>query len=165
MNGVINAKLRASLQLADWPRAGFTSALVLGFMCASSVAFSGDQKVEEVHTHVDRPTEQVVGWSMTGQPIKKVDLQYHVRYDDLDLTTKDGVNALRKRISKTALQGCADLGRRYGNIGYGRSCSRAAIRSANVQVDQAIAMARSIAAREHTEMQFNQAIAQSDFSK
>ena len=165
MSSVIKAKREGSILFADWRRVKLGSVLLLGVTCMSFVAFGAEQQIEEVHTHVEKPSEQVVGFSMTGQPLKKVDLQYHVRYDDLDLTSKDGVKALRKRISIAAREGCADLGRRYGKLGNNLSCSAAAMRSANAQVDQAIARARSLAAAENVNLQADQAIAQTDSSK
>lgn len=129
--------------LADWRRASFTSVLLLGAMCASSVALAAEQQMEEIHTHAERSAESIVGWSFTGEPIKKVTLQYHVRYDDLDLASSDDIDALRKRVTVAALQACADLGKRYANLSSNLSCSAAARRSARLQVDRAIAQVRS----------------------
>jgi UrcA family protein len=157
-------KIENSL-FSGWRKASFTFALLLGGTCASSLVLSAEQQIEEVHAHGERPTEEIVGWSMTGQPMKKVELQYHVRYDDLDLASRDGVDALRKRVVKAALRGCADLGRNYGSIGHSHSCSDAAIRSANAQVDRAVAQARSIAANKSAKIQVDQAIAQTHSDK
>ncbi len=151
MNSSMKAKLGASL--------------LIGFMCASSAAFSADQPIEEVHSHGERPTEEVVDQSMTGQDIKKVKMQYHVRYEDLDLTTSDGVKALRNRVTKAALQACADLGRRYGNLRPDNSCAAAARRTANSQIDLAIEQARSMAALKNATLEADQAIAQTDSDK
>lgn len=128
---------------ASWRRVSFTSAMLLGAVFASSVALSAEQQMEEIHTHADRPTENIVGWSLTGEPIKKVALQYHVAYGDLDLASDHGVDALRKRVTVAALQACADLGKRYANLGPNLSCSAAARRSARLQIDRAIARQRA----------------------
>lgn len=123
----------------DWRRASFYAALLLGAMFASSVALAADQQMEEIHTHADRPTENTIGWSFTGEPITKVTIQYHVRYDDLDLASSDDVDTLRKRVTVAAFQACADLGRTYSNLGSNLSCSATARRSARLRVDRAIA--------------------------
>lgn len=165
MNSVVKSKHETSPQIADWRRASVCLMLLLGFMCASSAAFSADQQIEEVHTHIESPAEKVVGQSVTGQPIKMTSLQFHVRYDDLDLTSKDGVKALRKRVTKAALRGCADLGKKTQNLGNNWSCSAAARRSANSQIDQAIERARYLASMEHNKTKVDQAVAQTDFDK
>lgn len=143
-----------------WLRASFTSALLLGAMFISPVALSAELLLEEVHTHVERPTEEFVGQSMTGLPLKKMQMQYHVRYDDLDLTSKDDIKTLRKRVTKAALIGCANLGKRTGSLGPSRSCATAAARSANSQVDRAIAQARSMAALRNARLNSDKDIAQ-----
>jgi UrcA family protein len=122
---------------------GFISVLLLGAMFASSAALGAEQRVEEIHTHAERPTENIVGWSLTGAPIKKVTLQYHVAFDDLDLKSSEDIDALRKRVTAAVRQACADLGMKYGNLGPDRSCSSAAKRSARLQVDRAIARQQS----------------------
>ena len=152
-------------QFTDWWQTILTSALLIGAMCALPIAASAEQLIEEVHTHVERPTEEVVNQSMTGQDIKKVEMQFHVRYDDLDLTTKDGVKALKKRVTKAALRGCADLGKRYGNLKPDIRCTIAAKKSARAQIDRAIEQARSIAALKDAELEAERAIAQTDSDK
>ena len=127
----------------NWLQASFTSALLLGAMFVSSVALSAERQMEEIRTHAERPSENIVGWSLTGAPVKKVTLQYHVAFDDLDLTSSDDIDALRKRVTVAALQACADLGKRYRNSGPNHSCTSAAKRSAMLQVDRAIAQQRS----------------------
>jgi UrcA family protein len=151
--------------ISDKQRVSFTSALLLGAMFAWPLALSAEQLMEEVHTHAERPSETIVGWSMTGQPLTKVKLQYHVRYDDLDLASDDGAKALRKRVTIASRQACIDLGMRYGMLGRDHSCSAAARRSAKVQVDNAIALARSDAARMSAKLKAGQAIAQTSSSE
>jgi UrcA family protein len=127
----------------NWLRASFTSALLLGAMFVPSVALSAEQQMEEIHTHAERPSENIVGWSLTGAPKKEVTLQYHVAFDDLDLTSNDDIEALRKRVSVAALQACADLEKRHMNLSPKLSCTSAARRSAMLQIDRAIAQQRS----------------------
>lgn len=156
--------LRNSL-FADHRPINFTSVLVLSAICASSLAFGAEQQLEEIHTHAERPAETIIDWSMTGQPIKKAELRYDVRYNDLDLTSSDGVKALRKRVTHAALRACSDLGRRYASLGPGSSCSAAARRSAKLQVDHAIAQAQAIVAGRNAALQADRAIAQKGTAK
>jgi UrcA family protein len=129
--------------LSDWRRTGFISALLLASMFASSVALAVEQAMEEVHAHVQRPAEAIVGWTFTGMPMKKMTSQYHVRYDDLDLASNEGADILRTRITHAARHACADLGKGFRMLGPDRSCITAARKSARSQVDHAIARARS----------------------
>ena len=128
-----------NLMLAVWWRASFSSTLFLGAMLASSLALAAEEQMEEIHTHADRSAESIVGWSSTGKPVKKVTMQYHVRYDDLDLASRSDVDTLRKRVTVAALMACTDLGKKHSNLGFNWSCSTAARRSARLQVDRAIA--------------------------
>jgi UrcA family protein len=126
--------------LADWRLAGITSAVLLGGMFASSAALAAEPAMEEVHAHVERPAEKFVGRSFTG-PMKETTLQYHVRFDDLDLASGDDADRLRERVTDAARQACADLDKRHASLGRDLSCIAAARKSAELQVDYAIEQA------------------------
>ena len=129
-------------------------------LCVSTTnVVASDESVAE------RPSETIVGGSMTGQPLTKVKLQYHVRYDDLDLASDDGANALRKRVTIASRKACFDLAVKNGILGPNHSCNVAARRSAKVQVDNAIALARSNAARMSAKLKTGPAIAQTRSSE
>jgi len=122
------------------------SFFVLGVSTTNVVADSvidqtyPEAQAEEVHAHVEGLAEKVVGRSFTG-PMKESTLQYHVRYDDLDLASDDGAETLRKRVQDEARKACADLDKRNSNLGRDLSCVAAANKSANLQVDYAIKLA------------------------
>jgi len=132
--------LRNSLR-ADCRRVSVAYAVLLGALFASSAALAAEQQMEEVHAQVERPAEKIVGRSFTG-PMTEIKLQYHVRYDDLDLATRDGADTLRSRVTQAARQACADLDKRHANVGKDLSCIAVAKMSARLQVDSAIEQAR-----------------------
>ena len=126
--------------LADCKRACFITTVLFGAMFASFVVFAAEQQMEEVHAHVEGSADKIVGRSFTGHMIESK-LQYHVRYDDLELASDDGAETLRKRVKDAARKACADLDKWNSNLGRDLSCIAAANKSANLQVDYAIKLA------------------------
>ena len=84
-----------------------------------------------------------------GAPIENVSLSREVRYDDLDLTTPDGIHELRARIRFTAAQECRQLDTMYPIAADDSPpCYRTAVEGAMEQADNAIAQAQHYADRE-----------------
>jgi len=126
--------------LADCRQACFITTVLFGATFAASVAFAVEPQMEEVHAHVEGSAEKIIGRSFTG-PMVESTLQYHVRYDDLDLASDDGAETLRKRVKDAARKSCADLDTWNSNLGRDLSCIAAANKSAKLQVDYAIKLA------------------------
>ena len=82
--------------------------------------------------------------SVTGAPVETVALSQAVRFDDLDLATREGAQVLRERIRQTASQLCRRLGENYvSSSSDGSHCYRDAVDEAMEQADGAIADARA----------------------
>jgi len=94
------------------------------------------------------PTEEVIvrappyygqQRSEIGAPIEDVSLSREVRFDDLDLGTVWGQDALRDRIRRTAMSLCQDLENRYPVTADGSPpCYRTAYDDAMDQAESAI---------------------------
>ena len=81
--------------------------------------------------------------SVTGAPIQDVAISEAVRFDDLDLTTREGAHALRERIKHTASRLCRNLDESYApSITSTPVCYDQAVNDAMAQADDAIAAAR-----------------------
>jgi UrcA family protein len=103
------------------------------------VSYGGSNEVVtvEVPRHPERD-------SVTGAPVEDIALSEPVRFDDLDLATREGAHALRDRIRRTASQLCRRLGENYvSSSSDGSHCYRDAVDEALEQADGAIADARA----------------------
>ena len=67
---------------------------------------------------------------------------YHVRFDDLDLTTSNGANALRERVIGAARHACDDLDKMHLGWSKDINCIRSAEKNARSQVEDAIKQAQ-----------------------
>jgi UrcA family protein len=100
------------------------------------------------------PTEEVIvrapqygpQRSDIGAPIENVSLSREVRFDDLDLRTSGGANALRDRVRQAALNLCQQLENQYVAIDDNRPCYRTAYDDAMDQVNAAVQNAHKAAA-------------------
>ncbi len=81
--------------------------------------------------------------SSIGAPIQDVAMSREVRFDDLDLATRDGAWELRSRVRETARDLCNRLSVRYPVATEDSPpCYRTAVASAMDQVNDVIAQAR-----------------------
>lgn len=81
--------------------------------------------------------------SVTGAPIEDVALSQGVRFDDLDLTTREGARELHDRVRETARKLCRRLDVAYPISADGSPpCYRTAVEGGLAQADAAIEQAR-----------------------
>jgi UrcA family protein len=106
-------------------------------------ALAGDQTgTVEVTTSADVPTMTVVGRSEKGAPIVQWEVRHVVRFKDLNLATREGVDALQQRIQAAVQSGCR-LVNRMGNVSEpNRDCMYDALREVQPVVDAAISQAQ-----------------------
>jgi UrcA family protein len=128
---------------ADTFRNRLPIALALGalaFMSAGAQADEPDQ-VDQV-TITARSVKTVGRDEATGAPIEEVSKQASIKFDPVTLTTNSGVALLKDSVFESALQICNSIGL---SMSYddGGACVRDAVKSAQGQVDAAIARARS----------------------
>jgi UrcA family protein len=88
------------------------------------------------------PTAKEAGRTDSGIPISEVEIIHHVRFDDLDLTSETGAQALRQRIRTVAVQGCRRLEGTNPQLSSDQECVGAAVKDARPQIESAIAAAR-----------------------
>jgi len=81
--------------------------------------------------------------SATGAPIRDVALSQGVRFDDIDLRTRDGARELQARVRATARDLCRRLDVAYPISADGSPpCYRTAVEDGLAQADEAIEQAR-----------------------
>jgi UrcA family protein len=129
-----------SLRLSDPTRflaAAFAIAALAVIGCARGTAAAHREAITVVV-----PTLKTVGSdSLTGTPIEKSTVTARVAFDPLTLTTESGVARLRERVLEAASRTCrAALTEDY------EKCVLETVRSAEPQVDQAIARSRDSSA-------------------
>jgi UrcA family protein len=115
-------------------------ALMAGaFVFAASAAFAQDdqQSVTVIAPHFRADSTRV------GGPLERVSLSGTVRYDDLDLQTREGARELRWRVQEQARVICRTLAEAYQVYQMnGTSCYKDALDNALVKADEAIEAAR-----------------------
>ena len=86
------------------------------------------------------PRERQTGRTSSGIPIQTVSTQAVVEYDDLDLSTAAGAEALRERVATAARNSCEWLDELYplANPIGSDDCVEEAVGSAEAQVEAAI---------------------------
>ena len=131
-----------NLSLIANRRAVLTGSLLYVTVFSSPAALTAPTELEKITVWGGSPTEKVVGRTSIA-PIEETTLQYHVRYDDLDLTSSDGANALRERVIGAAKNACADLDKMYFRWSKDISCIRSAEKNARAQVEDAIKQAQN----------------------
>ncbi|MBM4197758.1 MAG: UrcA family protein [Gammaproteobacteria bacterium] len=94
----------------------------------------------------DEPVVMQVGQTETRVPIMLVEIRHHVSFDDLDLATATGADALVERVRTIAKQGCTQLDRMYPRSSPDGGCMKEAVRNAMPQIEAAIAEAKTRAA-------------------
>lgn len=109
----------------------------------AAVAIGGTavgQETEEVTVRGPGIESTVVERSATGVPVVMFTVSYKVSYEDLDLTTTEGMAELTKRIEDAAKQGCREIGLAYRTAQPSDwLCARHATREATAKVEQLVA--------------------------
>lgn len=112
-------------------------------LLSATAAMAADQELAaHVIVQAERPTSKVVGRTVTA-PIQQVELRGRVSYADLELSIPSNAKVLEQRVHAAAQELCADLDRLYPYTEGGNDCARKAEEQAMLQVDAAIAAARS----------------------
>ncbi|MGE0031099.1 MAG: UrcA family protein [Steroidobacteraceae bacterium] len=110
----------------------------------AAVAVSGSavgQETEEVTVRGPGIQTTEVERSATGVPVVMFTVSYKVSYEDLDLTTTEGMAELTKRIEDAAKQGCREIGLAYRTAQPSDwLCARHATREAMAEVEQLAAV-------------------------
>lgn len=109
----------------------------------AAVAISGSalgQETEEVTVRGPGIQSTEVERSSTGVAVVMLTVSYKVSYEDLDLTTTDGMAELTKRIEDAAKQGCREIGLAYRTAQPSDwLCARDATKEAIAAVEQRVA--------------------------
>jgi UrcA family protein len=110
----------------------------------AAVAVSGSavgQETEEVTVRGPGIQSTEVERSATGVPVVMFTVSYKVSYEDLDLTTTEGMAELTKRVEDAAKQGCREIGLAYRTAQPSDwLCARHATREAMAEVEQLAAV-------------------------
>jgi len=139
-------------------------ALALGLMVMGSTALAQQIPVQNAPVTPTPPTpmstsqpEQVtvtapreitrtrVGRSRIGAPIEDIAISEPVAFNDLDLRRPADVDQLNQRVRDAAADGCDEIDRLYPltrSSDTRRDCIRRAIRSADAQINAAVAQAK-----------------------
>lgn len=98
------------------------------------------QETEEVTVRGPGIQSTEVERSSIGVPVVMFTVSYKVSYEDLDLTTSDGMAELTKRIEDAANQGCREIGLAYRTAQPSDwLCARHASKEALAEVQQVVA--------------------------
>lgn len=116
-------------------------AQVVAFLAAVSISgMAVAQQTEEVTVRGPGIQSTEVERSSTGVPVVMFTVRYKVLYEDLDLTTTEGMAELTKRIEDAARQGCREIGLAYRTAQPSDwLCARHATREALDEVQQLMA--------------------------
>jgi UrcA family protein len=109
----------------------------------AAIAISGGavgQETEEVTVRGPGIQSTEVERSSTGVAVVMFTVSYKVSYEDLDLTTNDGMAELTKRVEDAAKQGCREIGLAYRTAQPSDwVCARHATKEAMDEVQQLVA--------------------------
>jgi UrcA family protein len=86
-------------------RFGFPLAIALATVSAAAVAQQADQTTNEA----GEVQQTMVGFSYTGIPVERLQVERPVSYANLDLTTPSGAAELKRRVIETAKAACEQL--------------------------------------------------------
>jgi UrcA family protein len=118
-------------------------ALALGALAFMSAGAQADEPDQVDQVTITAPSVKTVGRDeATGAPIEEVMKQASIKFDPVTLTTNSGVALLKDSVFESALRICNSIGLSM-TYDDGGKCVRDAVDSAQVQVDAAIARARS----------------------
>lgn len=109
----------------------------------AALAVSGSavgQETEEVTVRGPGIQSTEVERSSTGVRVMMLTVSYKVSYEDLDLTTTEGMAELTQRIEDAARQGCREIGLAYHSAQPNDwLCTRYATKEALAEVQQLVA--------------------------
>jgi UrcA family protein len=112
---------------------------VLAFMSAGAQAADYDEVT------ISAPSVKTVGRDgATGAPIEEYTENASVKFDPVTLTTNSGVALLKDSVFDAALKVCNSISLPLSDDDDG-ACVRAAVKSAQAQIDAAVTRARSTA--------------------
>lgn len=115
------------------------AALVVGALAVST----GVQAAEPDEISISAPNVKTVGRDeATNAPIQEVTEQAAIKFDPVTLTTNSGVALLKDSVFDAALKVCNSISFTMADDD-NSECVRGAVRSAQAQVNEAIARARS----------------------
>jgi UrcA family protein len=117
-------------------------AVVLGALAFMS---AGAQAADPDQITISAPNVKTVGHDeATGAPLQDVTQNASIKFDPVTLTTNSGVSLLKDSVVEAALKVCNSINISMSDD-YDDQCVRDAIKSAQTQVDAAVARARSTA--------------------
>jgi UrcA family protein len=118
--------------------------LALGALALMS---AGAQAADYDEITISAPNVKTVGRdAATNAPIQEITKQATVKFDPVQLTTNSGVALLKDSVFDAALKTCNSITLTMADADENdESCVRDAIKSAQAQVDAAVARARSTA--------------------
>lgn len=125
------------LNSSNFRLALFASAF--GLVASSAVAqdYNGPESVTVTAPHFRADGTRL------GGPLERVSLSGIVRYDDLNLQTREGARELRWRVNEEARAVCRNLAEAYPAYKMnGTSCYKDALENALVKADEAIQQSR-----------------------
>ena len=115
-------------------------ALALGVLAFTSAGAQADEPDQVDQVTISAPSVKTVGRDeATGAPIEDVTKTVSIKFDPVTLTTNSGVTLLKDSVFQSALQVCNSIGLDDDD----GTCVRDAVKSAQGQVDAAIARARN----------------------
>jgi UrcA family protein len=124
-------------------RSRLSVALALGALAFMSAGAQADEPDQVDQVTITAPSVKTVGHDeATGAPIEDVTKQASIKFDPVTLTTNSGVALLKDSVFESALRICNSIGLPMSDDD-GGACVRDAIKSAQAQVDAAIARARN----------------------
>jgi UrcA family protein len=125
--------------------AAFAAMALAVFSVSAQAADPEEITIYAPHTHTVGRNDQTVGRNdATDAPIHDTTVKVAVSYDPVTLTTNSGIALLKDSVADAARKACNAAEDAADSLpDDGGTCVRAAISSAQAQVDAAITMARS----------------------
>ena len=119
---------------------GFTA---LAAFLASNI-LAADNKPAEVRIETSRIVKTDGGVGVSGARRKVFSLAYEVSLDDIDVTTKDGLDTATKRINTAAMGACKEIAKEAPEANPSdEACARDASKRALKELNAAIAASKS----------------------
>ena len=112
---------------------------------ALAVMSAGAQAADYDQITISAPNVKTVGRDdATNAPIQEITKQATVKFDPVQLTTNSGVALLKDSVFDAALKACNSITLTMADADENdESCARDAVKSAQAQVDAAVARART----------------------
>jgi UrcA family protein len=126
-------------------RRRLAAAVALGALGTLAFISAGAQAAEPDEITISKPSVKTVGRDeLTGAPIEETAEQASIKFDPVTLTTNSGVALLKDSVFDAAFKVCNSITLTMSDDD-SDTCVRKAVKSAQAQVDEAIARARSTA--------------------